>query len=661
MAIRVRTRRWGLGVVLALSAAAGCRTGELVTREKPVHVETVFVEQDHKIQACMKDLAASYLDLQDSVLFVDRDSTLRIKPPSMAGSEPYHAHLGQRVGGHLLDQVFHQNAEGRIEIDLSHYADPETLIITSAACEILQQEVPSYVKKAHPGAQPEKGIAPPYVVSYKLLPAETASTIIPLQSFRYDIETPVGVLHLLPTSFNRMDQILTLVDPSRKLSDLMDEDPYVTIAKYNTAIVPRLTVEVLGTGGQVWERTGTWHTPSGLDRLFKPGEKPFVIRSDERELISFAQPPRVDLVLPEGVPATSARIGATFSGVGEKDSLKFVLGCVYPSGRKGDFGARVQTHDISKDTKTAIYTADLDHLPPEAFPLTSSITHRLVQPYRLTGGRFAPQEPQGKVVLASIAKTNRPKGPENVVFARYASHYDFLLFFGGGPGAPPTSLANSYRNGTDNTPSTNLTPPPPGGGNGLPPILITPPPSEGGGSSAGGGPDSNCGCGNKGENCPADQPCKGHCAPCRCQGNNNNSGSIVVPLTCVMKGTGCQPDNECQCGPHTWSESDCMSFIGNMTKGAAETAWFGGQFGLAPCHAVTPVAMLRVTFWGAGLQKIYQWYVVSVTFGPCAPVGQPPLSKFQGQFIPKTSLKGAGNGGGTNLVDPPPTGGSPNT
>jgi hypothetical protein len=66
-----------------------------------------------------------------------------------------------------------------------------------------------------------------------------------------------------------------------------------------------------------------------------------------------------------------------------------------------------------------------------------------------------------------------------------------------------------------------------------------------------------------------------------------------------------------------------MNFIGAMTQGAAETAWFGEQFGLASCHVETPVAMLRVTFWGQGLEQINKWYTVSVTFGPCTPKEDP--------------------------------------
>ena len=104
-----------------------------------------------------------------------------------------------------------------------------------------------------------------------------------------------------------------------------------------------------------------------------------------------------------------------------------------------------------------------------------------------------------------------------------------------------------------------------------------------------------------------------------------------------------------------------MNFIGNMAKGAAETAWFGAQFGLAPCHAVTPVAMLRVTFWGVGFQKVYKWYVVSVTFGPCAPRGNPGDAIPMGQIIPNQRQNGVGNPGGANSGAVPFGDANPNT
>src|SRR5689334_7149660 len=141
------------------------------------------------------------------------------------------------------------------------------------------------------------------MVSYKLMPADTAQAIIPLQGWRYDVVTPLATLHVLPQSFNRTDQIVSLIDHARKLSELMDEDPYIGIAKYNTAIVPRLSIAVLDRAGKVWERTGTWHVPSGLNQYFKPGEKPFLLRSDERELVAFSQPPAVDISFPDNAPA----------------------------------------------------------------------------------------------------------------------------------------------------------------------------------------------------------------------------------------------------------------------------------------------------------------------------------------------------------------------
>ncbi len=152
----IRIRFWAAGSLLILSAAIGCRTGDPRTAEKKVAVDAIFTEREHKISSCLKGLAASYLETQDSVLWFDQDSTLRIKVPSMAGCEHYHAHLGQRVGGQQCDQVFHANDQGVIEIPLGRYSDPETLIITSAAFELCQTEVPARIARAHPEATPPK-------------------------------------------------------------------------------------------------------------------------------------------------------------------------------------------------------------------------------------------------------------------------------------------------------------------------------------------------------------------------------------------------------------------------------------------------------------------------------------------------------------------------
>ena len=46
-----------------------------------------------------------------------------------------------------------------------------------------------------PGVAAEEGIAPPYMVSYKLMPADTAATVLPLQAWRYEVVTPIATLH----------------------------------------------------------------------------------------------------------------------------------------------------------------------------------------------------------------------------------------------------------------------------------------------------------------------------------------------------------------------------------------------------------------------------------------------------------------------------------
>jgi hypothetical protein len=677
-----RLRALGIGILLALYGAAGCRTTDFKKDEKAV-CEMVFTQPGHKFQSCAKELGLSHLEIQDGVLFFDRDSQIRVKPPRIPGVEPYHAHLFQRVAGQVLDQLFQQDEKGLIEIDLSKYSDPETLVLTSSACDFHEKEVPSRVAKTSPDAKPEEGIAPPYLVSYKLLPADTAETVISLQSFRYDITTSLGVLHVLPQSFNRRDQLITMVDPSRKLSDLMEEDPYVTVAKYETLINPRLTLEVLGKTGKVWERTGTWHVPSGLEKFFKPGEKPFVIRSDEQDLVAFSQPPTLDLSFPDDAPGMSARVAVKFRGMSEKDHLKVVLGCVYPSGPKGEFSAKMQSHDVPGRAKDETYSVSLEGLPAEAFPLTASVTHRLVQPWRLTGGRYDPQEPRGKSTLASIEKRPDRRGPSHVIFARYASHFDFLLFFGAGNGGKrKSSLADSYYQGGGSAtpPSSNMLPPtdPPGGGP-LPPIILPPivnpagPGGQagGGGGPGGGGPDSDCGCGPRGAGCPSqDHKCGGHCGHCRCQGKQD--GSITIQLTCTMKGVGCQPEDQCKCGTHGWNENDCTATINSLFPKAAEWAWFGDRGGVSACHVATPVARLRVTYWGVGAAQFSVWYTVSIDFQPCTPKPKdpPPPDKPVpgGKGKPGIGGDGGAGGGMGKIIQPTnlptgfdPTGGTTGT
>ncbi len=639
-----RLRFLGAALGLSLALSAGCRTLGPEGGQKQTTLSALFTEREHKLRACMRDKAFedSFTKLPDSVLFFDADSRIRIKPPRAPGAEVYHAHLLQRVGGQLLDQCFPQDAQGLIEIDLARYSDPESLIISSAAHELRELAPSATAQKADPAAKPEAAILPPYIVSYRLLPAETASDVLALQPFRYEIDTPLGTLTLLATSFNRMDQQLTLIDPGpeRKLSAFLAEDPYIGLARHDVAIIPRLTVEVQEKTGQTWQRTGTWHMPAGLERVMKPGEKPFVLRLGDRDLISFEQPPRVDFKLPDHASGTSARIGASFTGLREKDELKFVLAGLYPLGQSADFGASVSTHDVDARTKDAQYSVSLEGLPREAFPLTGSLTHRLVTPWRLTAGRFAPEPPRGKVVLKTLDSPKPGKGPGHVLFARYASHYDFLLFFGGSGHERSSGLASAFRKDQDKDagPSPNLTPPP-GGSGGDSALLILPKPpafsaasSPAGGGAMGGGDDSPCKCGKDGVNCPASQNrCNGRCGQhCQCKDKDEQDNSITIPLTCEKKGTGCQHLNACHCGSHSWIQADCLGIIQGLAGGAADLSWFGPQGGMAPCHTETPVARLRVSFWGQGIHLKQTWYTVKVTFGPCTPKPPPKKKKETG-------------------------------
>ena len=71
-------------MALGLLCFLGCSTLGDRTGERPkATIESVFVESDHRLGACLHgDLAQSYLSDPDSVLFYDRDSKIRLTPPT---------------------------------------------------------------------------------------------------------------------------------------------------------------------------------------------------------------------------------------------------------------------------------------------------------------------------------------------------------------------------------------------------------------------------------------------------------------------------------------------------------------------------------------------------------------------------------------------------
>ena len=218
---------------------------------------------------------------------------------------------------------------------MAKYPEPEYLILTSAGKRLAEKD--SAKKAADPGAsgKRDEAILLPYSVAYRILPADIATTVLPLQKNRFEATSFQGTLTLVVGSFSKTDEIVTWVDPSKNLWHLFHNNPEISIPKYRCIVPPRITVEVFdASSGRVWQRSGIFHMPEGIDRPGKPGEHPYVFRAEGRDIIGFAPPPRVEIVLPKDPPTTEATIKAKFSGVGEKDALRFVLACAYPIGRR---------------------------------------------------------------------------------------------------------------------------------------------------------------------------------------------------------------------------------------------------------------------------------------------------------------------------------------
>jgi len=640
-------RRVGCALVV-LAGFAACRTApdRGGAKSNKLEVSLVFVEPDHRLAACQKELGGWLLDNPDSVLFWSPDSKIRVTPPRPGGASRYHAHLFHRVGQTRAEWVGHQDKDGLIEVPIGRFDEPEALVITSAARRYSRADSDGEGPSERNG--PSEAITPPYTLSFKLVSAELAETILPLQRHRFEIRTPVGTLFFLSSSFNRKDQLLTWVDPRRKLSALIEEDPYIHLRSHDGVIVPRVRVDVLSTKtGNLWQRAGTWHLPETIDRPGNKEERPFALRTAKRELISFGPPPTLDLDLPDEPPGTSAPVGVRFKGVGPEDALTFALAAAYPAGPKGEYAFRIQTDTITADKLSRTYSCSLDHLDVSSFPLVSALTHRLRTPWVLTGGRYAPVPPRGTATVPLVSQA-APRGLHaRIVSPRYASHFDLIEFLGEGRmGKKGSSVLDDYlgRPPGDGPDDPNLVPPPPGGppGGGIvpPPPTIPPPPGgdDGGGGQRdplrglggiGGGGNSNCGCGQNGMNCPdATNPCKGTCGQ-GCPGNghckpNGQAGVLKVVLPCPPKGKSCgKMEAECKCPPHPWNFTAVLGALQAwfIPQGAADVDWHGIHGATGACHQWTYVADARVFQW-VGIRQVSKMYRVYVTFKPCIPLLQ---------------------------------------
>lgn len=638
---------WGLVAFPGCSLFGGSGVGE---RPK-AKAEVTFVESTHRISDCLHaEIARSHEDLADSVLWFDRDSLIRVTPPTKKGAVNYHLHVLHRVQDRICDSVVPQGPNGLIELSLGRFDQPEELLVVSDGRRIVEDDSGPAGALRSPDKRREEIPTPPYVLSFRLLPAEgQIETILSLRRHRWEILTPAGKIYLVTGSPNRRDHLVTFIDPAKAHSQLIAEDPYIYVPAQAGAIPPRLAVEVLSAGkeGRVWEKAATYSIPEGIDRL---GEKPFVFRTSKRDLIAFAPPPRIDIVFPKEPAATSMPVQVVPKGLSEKDALRVDIACLYPAGPKGDSAVRFQSHDIAGQSKGETYSIDVGDLDPGSFPLISSLAIRSVVPWKLSSGRYAPEPAMGTSSVPLVAPAGNSTSYAKFLTPKFASHYDLVQFLGAGSGAKKGSaLLDSYlKGGGPDDPNMTPPPPPPGGGT-VPPPSPGPgpdpgPPAGAGMGGIGGGPPSNCGCGKNGASCPnTAAPCRGTCgqgcpANGHCDsGGNIDGGAFLVTFPCPPKGTSCgQNEQDCKCPPHQW---DGAALSAAVTAAINANKFLRERFadmdppnpplGFGPCHQSSHAADIIAHFWKnpptpIGMPNLAQYHVtyhVNVIFTPC--IGKP--------------------------------------
>jgi hypothetical protein len=684
-------RFWGASLAAALGLFAGCQAGEPRPDAAPhAKVEVRWVAPDHRLEDCIRgeDLARSYVTAPDSVLFYSKErDTIRVFVPAKGGAVRYHAHVLSKVGREITDIPFaEEESGGTITIPLSKFEDPDLLVITSCS---------RYVKSAdHAEAYTDRPtedetaglVQPPYVLSLNLVAAsfpQEIETILALNHFRTEVSTDAGArLYVMTAPFSRRDYLVTILDPRRTLTSIIDEEPEVYVPREDGVTPPRIRVDVLA-GKVVWERVSTFPITESTDRVQGTAEKPLVLRTRKRELCSFVAPPRVDLAIPKDPPATSAVIEAKALGLGRGDRLQYILGCVYPVGPKGDYAARAQEHEFLLGAERKTLTVDVSHL--QKFPVTAGLVQRLVQPWRLTSGRFAPEEPLGRVTVPLAPAPGGVTKFAKWLAPKFASHVDYLTFWGSaGRGKNSSAVIDDSADVPDDP---NMAPPPPppggpggngpggGGGPGTPPPQ-QPQPGFGFGG-LGGGPPSYCGCGKDGGNCPNQQaPCRGHCGQACpgngcCQNNNQKGGDWYITFPCPPKHQGCGlSEADCKCGNHQWSGNMITSTVSAtlkaMAKNFADIDPPQPPSGWSPCHQWKHVCDVKAWFWnpnfglgiGANVKMQYsKIYQIFVRFAPC--VGGKPLLKKDKKKEDKTPYTGPTSdpsGSGTELVQATGTG-----
>lgn len=391
--------RYILAFVLILSL--GCRTAAPERKDSAdpeVRIETLFVEPGHAIAWCAKDAAPALLERPDGVIFHDADSVIRIRVPRAEGQVPYHAHLLHGTS----DLHVAQAEDGTLAIDLAKIAEPALLVVSSATARMQIPKVP----------EREMPLLAPYTASFRLIPRAHAATLSSLQPFRYEWAHPRATVSLFVQTFNRSDMLVTLSDPGKGADYLFADG---AIRSSDAILVPRMTVEVSEPTGRVWFRTGAYPVPEGAAEC--------ELSLAGLRVIPFAPPPRVELAFLDERPATSLRIAARFHGVSDRRRPRFILAAAHPVGGAEKIRVRIQEHEVAGELACLFDFSDLD---AAHFPWTGYVAHRLVEPWRTTGGFHSPCAP------LSVEPRGSDGPPASAHLPAFASHCAMVTLLGKG-------------------------------------------------------------------------------------------------------------------------------------------------------------------------------------------------------------------------------------
>lgn len=416
----MKSRFVALGLAVAVGASFSCASAPSIPEgpsPTPVKSETLFTEPEHEAPWCQKEALDHFRTLPDGVLFFDADSRIRLCVPSDPGQIPYHAHLFFREGAELAERWFPQGPNGRMEIDLSRFPEPEFLLLTSATARLRVQD-PQTSERQLP-------LLAPYAMAFRMVPREQADLYAGVQPFRYEWKHPAATVQLFAQSFNRNDMLLTLLD-SQKGAEYLFADGAFHWKGGDALLVPRATVEVASGSGQVWQRSATYPIP---DPVWEEGSASLALTLMGLEVLPFAPPPRVDLALLDEKPATSFRIGARFQESGVERRRHLVLLGGTPVDGRERVALRIQTAELPSEMGEATYLMDFSDLEPSRFPVTGYLAHRVVEPWRAPGGFHRACAPLGTAEARVLVGGG---SPSRVVAPVFASHFALVTLLGKG-------------------------------------------------------------------------------------------------------------------------------------------------------------------------------------------------------------------------------------